>query len=139
MLVVFFTIVYFRCFVFVLNLFFSHDSFNVLAEIYNVVSWVIVFIVSVGLAELTKKKMVQWYSDPSNADKIERGNFPITVIFIIVYFLYLLHVIAVIFDHIPWTTLTDILALVCFVIAFIASVGLAEFTEKKIAEKYRQE
>ena len=36
------------------------------------------------------------------------------------------------------SVLTDILAVVCWVVAFLVSVGLAEYTVKRIKEKYKE-
>lgn len=55
--------------------------------------------------------------------------------FTIVYFLVFLQIIDLIFRH-TLSPLTDILAIVCFLVAFIASVILADVTIKKIEDKY---
>lgn len=55
--------------------------------------------------------------------------------FTAVYFLAFLYVIDLIFRH-TLNPITDILAVVCWVVAFIASVILADYTIKKIEEKY---
>lgn len=56
-----------------------------------------------------------------------------TVFLTIVYFILFFKIIQWIFRY-AFNPLTDILSLVCVVIAFIASVGLADFTVKKIRE-----
>lgn len=57
--------------------------------------------------------------------------------FTIVYFIVLVKVINFIFRN-TFSALTDILIVVCWVIAFIISVGMAEYTEYKIREKYEK-
>lgn len=56
-----------------------------------------------------------------------------TAFLTIVYFICFFGIIQWIFGH-THSLLTDILALVCMGIAFIASVGLADFTVRKIRE-----
>ncbi len=51
-----------------------------------------------------------------------------------IYFLLFLFVIDLLFRN-TLSAMTDILAIVCWIIAFIASVGLADFTVKKVREK----
>ena len=46
-----------------------------------------------------------------------------------------MYVIDLIFRH-TVSPVTDILAVICWVVAFIASVILADYTIKKIEEKY---
>lgn len=55
--------------------------------------------------------------------------------FTAVYFLGLLYVIDLIFRH-TLNPITDILAVVCWGVGFIASVILADYTINKIEEKY---
>lgn len=57
--------------------------------------------------------------------------------FTIVYFIVLAKFINFIFRN-TFSALTDILIVVCWVIAFIISVGMAEYTEYKIREKYEE-
>ena len=58
----------------------------------------------------------------------------LTVFFAAVYYCVFLVLIDLVFCH-TLSVLTDILAVVCWVVAFIVSVGLAEFTVRKIREK----
>ncbi len=51
-----------------------------------------------------------------------------------VYFLLFLFVIDLIFRN-TLSAVANILAVVCWVIAFIVSVGLADYTVKKVREK----
>lgn len=60
----------------------------------------------------------------------------LTVFFAAVYYVVFLFLIDLIFSN-TISVLTDILAIVCWVITFIVSVGLAEYTVKKIKEKYK--
>lgn len=55
--------------------------------------------------------------------------------FTAVYFGAFLYVIDLIFRH-TVSPVTDILAVICWAAAFIASVILADYTIKKIEEKY---
>lgn len=55
--------------------------------------------------------------------------------FSVVYFVGFLFLIDLVFRH-TLSLFTDILAIVCWIIALIASVGIAEYTVKKIKEKY---
>ena len=57
--------------------------------------------------------------------------------FTIVYFLVSLFLINLIFRN-TLSVLTDIMAVICWIIAFVASVGLAEYTVKKIRNKYQK-
>lgn len=60
----------------------------------------------------------------------------LTVFFAAVYYLVFLFLIDLIFSN-TLSVLTDILAVVCWVVAFLVSVGLAEYTVKRIKEKYK--
>lgn len=60
----------------------------------------------------------------------------LTVFFTAVYYLVFLFIIDLIFSN-TLSVLTDIMAVVCWVITFIASVGLAEYTVRRIREKYK--
>lgn len=55
------------------------------------------------------------------------------IFFTVVYFLVFLFLIDLVFRN-AVNPLTDLAALVCWVIAFQASVGLADYTVKKIRE-----
>lgn len=57
--------------------------------------------------------------------------------FTVVYFLVSLFLINLIFRN-TLSVLTDIMAVICWIIAFFASVGLAEYTVKKIRNSYQQ-
>ena len=57
--------------------------------------------------------------------------------FTVVYFLVSLFLINLIFRN-TLSVLTDIMAVICWIIAFFASVGLAEYTVKKIRNKYQK-
>ena len=57
--------------------------------------------------------------------------------FTAVYFLVSLFLIHLIFRN-TLSVLTDIMAVICWIIAFFASVGLAEYTVKKIRNKYQK-
>lgn len=59
----------------------------------------------------------------------------LTVFFTIVYDLVFLFLIDLAFKH-TVNALTDIAVVVCWVIAFLVSVGLAQYTVRKIKEKY---
>ena len=61
----------------------------------------------------------------------------LTVFFAAVYYLVFLFLIDLIFSN-TLSVLTDILAVVCWVVAFLVSVGLAEYTVKRIKEKYKE-
>ncbi len=54
-----------------------------------------------------------------------------------IYFFLFAFIIDLIFRN-TLHFLTDLLAIVCWVIAFIVSAGLADYTVKKIREKYNQ-
>lgn len=55
--------------------------------------------------------------------------------FTLVYFWLLGHGVALLFRQ-THHIVTDLLTLVCWIIAFLASVGLAEYTVKKIRDRY---
>ena len=57
--------------------------------------------------------------------------------FSIIYFLIFLFLIDLVFRN-TLSVYTDILAVVCWIIALIISVGLADFTVKKIEENYKK-
>ncbi len=57
--------------------------------------------------------------------------------FSIIYFLIFLFLIDLVFRN-TLSVYTDILAVVCWIIALIISVGLADFTVKKIKENYKK-
>lgn len=57
--------------------------------------------------------------------------------FSIIYFLIFLFLIDLVFRD-TLSVYTDILAVVCWIIALIISVGLADFTVKKIKENYKK-
>lgn len=57
--------------------------------------------------------------------------------FTVAYFLAFLYLIDLIFRN-TLSAFTDILAVACWVIAFVASVGMAEYTVKRIERKYRK-
>lgn len=59
----------------------------------------------------------------------------LTVLFTALYYLLFLRLIDWVFKN-TVNGLTDLAAMVCWVIAFLLSVGLAEYTVKKIKEKY---
>lgn len=59
----------------------------------------------------------------------------LTVLFTAVYYLVFLRLIDWLFRN-TVNGLTDLAAMVCWVVAFLLSVGLAEYTVKKIREKY---
>lgn len=61
----------------------------------------------------------------------------LTVFLAAVYYLVFLFLIDLIFSN-TLSVLTDILAVVCWVVAFLVSVGLAEYTVKRIKEKYKE-
>jgi len=54
------------------------------------------------------------------------------LLFTIVYFVILFFLLDLVFRNASISVFTNILILVCWIIAFILSVGLAEYTEKKI-------
>ena len=57
--------------------------------------------------------------------------------FTVVYFLVSLFLINLIFRN-TLSVLTDIMAVICWIIAFFASVGLAEYTVKTIRQNYQK-
>lgn len=59
----------------------------------------------------------------------------LTILFTAVYYLVFLRLIDGLFRN-TVNGLTDLAAMVCWVVAFLLSVGLAEYTVKKIREKY---
>lgn len=61
----------------------------------------------------------------------------IKTFFTIVYFIVLAKFVNFIFRN-TFSTLSDILIVVCWGIVFIISVGMAEYTEYKIREKYEK-
>ena len=58
-------------------------------------------------------------------------------LFSIIYFLIFLFLIDLVFRD-TLSVYTDILTVVCWIIALIISVGLADFTVKKIKENYKK-
>lgn len=58
-------------------------------------------------------------------------------LFSIIYFLIFLFLIDLVFRN-TLSVYTDILAVVCWIIALIISVGLADFTVKKIKKNYKK-
>ena len=58
-------------------------------------------------------------------------------LFSIIYFLIFLFLIDLVFRN-TLGVYTDILAVVCWIIALIISVGLADFTVKKIKKNYKK-
>lgn len=58
-------------------------------------------------------------------------------LFSIIYFLIFLFLIDLVFRN-TLSVYTDILAVVCWIIALIISVGLANFTVKKIKENHKK-
>lgn len=57
--------------------------------------------------------------------------------FSIIYFLIFLFLIDLVFRN-TLSVYTDILAVVCWIIALIISVGLTDFTVKKIKENHKK-
>lgn len=58
-------------------------------------------------------------------------------LFSIIYFLIFLFLIDLVFRN-TLSVYTDILAVICWIIALIISVGLADFTVKKIKENHKK-
>ena len=58
-------------------------------------------------------------------------------LFSIIYFLIFLFLIDLVFRN-TLSVYTDILAVICWIIALIISVGVANFTVKKIKENYKK-
>lgn len=58
-------------------------------------------------------------------------------LFSIIYFLIFLFLIDLVFRN-TLSVYTDILAVVCWIIALIISVGLTDFTVKKIKENHKK-
>jgi hypothetical protein len=56
------------------------------------------------------------------------------IFFSVVYYVVLLFLIDLVFRN-TLSLYTDLLALICMIIAFIVSVGMAEYTVKKIKDK----
>ena len=68
--------------------------------------------------------------------QLHEGGYPmLRALFSIIYFLIFLFLIDLVFRN-TLSVYTDILAVVCWIIALIISVGLADFTVKKIKENY---
>jgi len=61
-------------------------------------------------------------------------TFILEAVFTGVYFICLFLAIRAVFDRLPINFALDLLAIACMVIAFVVSVGLAEFTVRKIKE-----
>ena len=59
------------------------------------------------------------------------------VFFTIVYFLIFLFFIDLIFRN-TLSVYSNLLAIVCWIVAFTVSVGIADYTVKKIKEKYKK-
>ena len=59
------------------------------------------------------------------------------IFFTAVYFYVFVKLIDLLFRH-TISPVTDVLAVVCWVAALVISVGLAEYTVKKIKEKYQK-
>lgn len=59
------------------------------------------------------------------------------VFFTIVYSLIFLFFIDLIFRN-TLSVYSNLLAIVCWIVAFIVSVGIADYTVKKIKEKYKK-
>lgn len=59
----------------------------------------------------------------------------LTVFFAAVYYVVFLFLIDLIFRN-TLSAVADILAIVCWIVAFLVSVGLAEYTVKNIRERY---
>jgi len=57
-----------------------------------------------------------------------------TCFFTVVYFLILCFFIDLIFRN-TLSIITDILAVVCWIIAFVVSVGMADYTVRKLKDK----
>lgn len=52
----------------------------------------------------------------------------------IVYLVILVKIINTLINHLlPWNFLTDFFTIICWAVALIVSVGLAEFTMKKLS------
>ncbi len=52
----------------------------------------------------------------------------------IVYLVILVKIINTLINHLlPWNFLTDLFTIICWAVALIVSVGLAEFTMKKLS------
>lgn len=57
------------------------------------------------------------------------------LLFTIVYFVILFFLLDLVFRNASISIFTNIMSLVCLVIAFIVSVGMADYTVKKIKNK----
>lgn len=57
------------------------------------------------------------------------------LLFTIVYFVIFFFLIDLVFRNASISVFTNIMSLVCLVIAFIVSVGMADYTVKKIKNK----
>ena len=60
------------------------------------------------------------------------------LIFTTVYFYLFCQIIDLIFRNSGINFLFDVLAVVCWIIAFVASVGLADFTVKKVEDHFHK-
>jgi hypothetical protein len=60
------------------------------------------------------------------------------VVFTAFYFWLFCQVIDFLFRNSGVNFVTDVLAVVCWIIAFVASVGLGDFTVKKVEESFRK-
>ncbi len=58
------------------------------------------------------------------------------IFFAVVYFLVFLFLIQWVFHFLPWNVYTELLTVACWVIALIASVGLAHYTVEKIKDTF---
>ena len=56
------------------------------------------------------------------------------VFFVVIYFLIFYFIIDLVFRN-TLSIVTDILAVVCWIVAFVVSVGLADYTMKLIKDK----
>ena len=60
------------------------------------------------------------------------------ILFTAVYFWLFCQVIDFLFRNSGVNFVIDVLAVVCWIIAFVASVGLGDFTVKKVEESFRK-
>ena len=60
------------------------------------------------------------------------------IIFTAFYFYLFCQVIELLFRNSDVNFIFDILAVVCWIIAFVASVGLGDFTVKKVEKSFRK-
>ncbi|TFZ41507.1 hypothetical protein E4100_02700 [Soehngenia longivitae] len=73
----------------------------------------------------------------NNEDYFVGGNSMFIWFFTIVYFLVFFFLLDLVFRNtMGISPIADVLQLVCLIVAFIISVGLADYTIKKIEEKY---